>query len=124
MKRLAYQGRQDGYQIEAGGCKMIAMADIDPRIVHVSQGSGLNLFKLFERQMGKTGEDEWRLNGEHRVWYSPEDLVESYIPDNDPVELESLTPDEICFRVVLKPEGEKSHTMRVAIKGCGFKVVN
>jgi len=104
MRRLAYQGRQDCYQIEVGGCKMIATADFGTRIVHLSQGNCWNLFKLFERQMGKTGEDEWRLNGEHGVWYATEDLVDSYIPDNDPVEVESLSPDEICFRVVLKPE--------------------
>ena len=48
MKRLAYQGWQDCYQIETDNCKMIATADIGPRIVHLSRGNGENLLKLLE----------------------------------------------------------------------------
>ncbi len=59
MKRLAYKGWQNCYQIENGDCKMIATADIGPRIVHLSRGDGENLLKLFENQMvrpeGMTG---------------------------------------------------------------------
>ena len=124
MKRLAYQGWQDCYQIDSGDCRMIATAEIGPRIVHLSRGNGENLLKLFEGQIGKTGGNEWRLYGGHRVWYAPEDLVESYIPDNNPVEVEFLSPDEICLKVALLPEVEKSLIMRVATKGEGFELVN
>lgn len=124
MERLAYQGWQDCYQIESGDCRMIATADIGPRIVHLSRGKGENLLKLFAGQIGKTGGDEWRVYGGHRLWYAPEDLVESYIPDNHPVEVEVVSPEEICFRVALKPEIEKSLTMRVATNGQGFELDN
>ncbi len=124
MKRLAYQGWQNCYQIESGDCRMIATADIGPRIVHLGRGDGENLLKLFEDQIGKTGGEDWRLVGGHRVWYAPEDPVESYIPDNNPVEVEYLSPEEICFKVRLKPEVEKSLIMRVATKGGGFELVN
>lgn len=124
MKRLAYQGWQNCYQIESGDCRMIATADIGPRIVHLGRGDGENLLKLFEDQIGKTGGEDWRLVGGHRIWYAPEDPVESYIPDNNPVEVECLSPEEICFKVRLKPEVEKSLIMRVATKGKGFELVN
>ena len=124
MKRLAYQGWQDCYQIESGDCRIIATANIGPRIVHLSRGNGENLLKLFEDQIGKTGGNQWHLYGGHRVWYAPEDLVESYIPDNDPVEVELLSPEEICFRVALLPEVQKSIIMRVATDGDGFELVN
>ena len=124
MKRLAYQGWQNCFQIESGDCRMIATADIGPRIVHLSRGNGENLLKLFDGQVGKTGGVDWRLVGGHRVWYAPEDLVESYIPDNNAVEVELLTPEEVCFKVSLLPEVEKSLTMRVATNDGGFELVN
>ncbi len=124
MKRLAYKGWQNCYQIESGESRMIASADIGPRIVHLSRGNGENLLKLFEEQIGKIGGNEWRLVGGHRVWYAPEDPVMSYIPDNDAVEVEVQSDDAICFKVSLAPEVEKSITMRVATKGLGFEIVN
>ena len=124
MERLAYKGWQNCYQIESGDCKMIATADVGPRIVHLSRGTGENLLKLFENQIGKTGGDEWRLVGGHRIWYAPEDPVRSYIPDNDAVGVEISANDDICFKVSLTPDIEKSITMRVATKVKGFEIVN
>ncbi len=124
MKRLAYKGWQNCYQIENGDCKMIATADIGPRIVHLSRGDGENLLKLFENQIGKTGGNDWRLYGGHRVWHAPEDPVKSYIPDNDAVDVEILSENALCLKVKLTPEIEKSIIMRVAIEGQGFELVN
>ena len=124
MKRLAYKGWQDCYQIESGDCKMIAAADIGPRIVHLSRGKGDNLLKLFEKQIGKSGGNEWRLYGGHRVWYAPEDPVLSYIPDNDAVEVEVIAENELSLKVRLVPEVEKSITMRIATNGLGFELEN
>lgn len=124
MKQLAYQGWQDCYEIETGDCRMIATGDIGPRIVHLSRGNGENLLKLFEDQTGKTGGEDWRLVGGHRVWYAPEDPVLSYVPDNDPIDVEVISPEEIRFKVCLTPEVEKSLIMRVATNGNGFELVN
>lgn len=124
MKRLAYKGWQNCYQIESGDCQMIASADIGPRIVHLSRGDGGNLLKLFENQIGKTGGDEWRMYGGHRIWHAPEDLMKSYIPDNAAVGVEILADEAICFKVSLTPDIEKSLTMRVATTGQGFELVN
>lgn len=124
MKQLAYLGWENCYQIESGDCKMIATADIGPRIIDLSRGNGANLLKLFESQIGKVGGEDYRLVGGHRVWYAPEDLVESYIPDNDPVSVQIISPDEIRFTVTLTPDVEKSLTMRVATNDDGFELVN
>ena len=124
MKQLEYQGWKNCYEIESGDCRMIATADIGPRIVHLSRGNGENLLKLFEDQIGKVGGDDWRLVGGHRVWYAPEDPLTSYIPDNDAVGVEVISSDEICFKVSLVPEVEKSLVMRVATNANKFELVN
>jgi hypothetical protein len=46
---------------------------------------GQNLFKEFKDQLGKTGGDEWRSYGGHRLWHAPEDARRTYWPDNSPV---------------------------------------
>ena len=38
--------------------------------------------------MGKTGGDEWRIYGGHRLWHAPEDEPRTYWPDNKPVNVE------------------------------------
>lgn len=124
MKQLAYKGWRDCYQIESGDCKMIATADIGPRVVDLRRGNGENLLKLFEGQVGKVGGEDFRLVGGHRVWYAPEDLVESYIPDNDSVDVEIVSSEEVRFRVSLKPNVEKTLIMRVATNKDGFELVN
>jgi len=124
MKQLEYQGWKNCYEIESGDCRMIATADIGPRIVHLSRGNGENLLKLFEDQIGKVGGDDWRLVGGHRVWYAPEDPLTSYIPDNDAVGVEVISSDEICFKVSLVPEVEKSLIMRVATNTNEFEIIN
>ena len=64
-------------------------ADVGPRVIYlaVPPGGG-NLFKNFEDQMGKCGEDRWMIRGGSRIWIGPEDRVASYAPDNAPVAVE------------------------------------
>jgi hypothetical protein len=45
-----------------------------------------NLFKEVEEHMGKTGGDEWRSYGGHRLWHAPEASPRTYAPDNTPVQ--------------------------------------
>ena len=61
MKQLAYKGWRDCYQIESGDCKMIATADIGPRVVDLRRGNGENLLKLFEGQVGKVGGEDFQI---------------------------------------------------------------
>jgi hypothetical protein len=49
---------------------------------------GQNLFKEFSSQLGKSGEAEWQPRGGHRIWLAPEDPVNTYAPDNVPVEIQ------------------------------------
>lgn len=124
MKHLSYRGWKNCYQLEAGDCTMIATADVGPRIVHLSKGDRPNLLKLFDDQVGKSGGNEWRVYGGHRLWSAPEDPVTSYIPDNWPTEVESVFEGEVSLRVSLTADLEKSLIMRVANKSDSFTIIN
>jgi len=56
-------------------------------VIRLATKGGTNLFKEFKEQMGKTGGDEWRIYGGHRLWHAPEAKPRSYQPDNEPVDV-------------------------------------
>ena len=39
----------------------------------------------YKDQVGKTGGDEWRIYGGHRLWHAPEHAVRTYSLDNSPI---------------------------------------
>lgn len=80
-----------------GGVKVLVTLDVGPRIIYFGTEDFNFLNEDIARNVDKGGEyfDEnfgkgtkWYLYGGHRVWKSPEDL-ETYTPDNFPVEYEA-----------------------------------
>jgi hypothetical protein len=65
--------------------ELIITTDVGPRIVRLGFINDQNFFYLAPDQFGKTGGNEWRIYGGHRLWLAPEQIDLSYYPDNDPV---------------------------------------
>lgn len=61
--------------------KMIVIADVGPRIMHVSVEGSPNLMYEEPENLGKTGGDEFRMYGGHRFWIAPEN-ERTTLPDN------------------------------------------
>jgi hypothetical protein len=76
------------------GCVRIFNRDIDlivttavgPRIIRCGFVNGPNLFYVSEDDKGKSGGEDWRIYGGHRLWHAPEVMPRTYFPDNFPVE--------------------------------------
>ncbi|MBI5305423.1 MAG: hypothetical protein HY868_25060 [Chloroflexi bacterium] len=68
----------------------IATLDVGPRIIRFGFVGEANEFKEYADQLGKTGGDEWRIYGGHRLWHAPEVLPRTYAPDNSPIKFETL----------------------------------
>ncbi len=90
IEKIEYQGWPNCYRLTNGLVELVATADIGPRIIHFSTLNGANLFKVYQEQAGKTGGDDWRIYGGHRLWHAPEAQPRTYEPDNDPVHVERL----------------------------------
>lgn len=65
--------------------ELIVTTDIGPRIVKFGFINGQNFFYLVPEHAGKTGGDDWKIYGGHRLWHAPEEKPRSYNPDNDKV---------------------------------------
>ena len=87
VKSTSFAG-WDCVKVSNGLMELIVPEEIGPRIVKFGFIDEKNEFALKEDQKGKTGGDEWRLYGGHRLWHSPEHETRTYIPDNEPVDIE------------------------------------
>lgn len=76
--------------------ELIVTLDVGPRILRFGFIGGPNEFCEYEEWWGKTGGDEWRNYGGHRLWHAPEVRPRTYAPDNEPVTLRK-TPEGVVF---------------------------
>jgi hypothetical protein len=71
--------------------ELVLPVSYGPRIARYASPSGPNLLAEVSPhvQRVKTGfGDDWHIYGGHRLWTAPEHAVDSYYPDNAPVEVE------------------------------------
>jgi hypothetical protein len=88
IQKVNFKGYANSWQVSNGDVEVVVTGDIGPRIMRYGFPGGQNFFKVFEEQMGKTGEPAWQPRGGHRVWIAPEDPVKSYAPDNEAVQID------------------------------------
>lgn len=85
QEKVQYGGWPNCIRLTNGKVELILTTDVGPRIIRFGFVGGQNLFKEFKDQLGKTGGEEWRSYGGHRLWHAPEDSKRTYWPDNSPV---------------------------------------
>src|SRR3954464_4830767 len=82
IEKTAWGGWPNCYRISNGEVEVIITSDIGPRGMRYAFVGGQNLFKVYEDQLGQSGEPVWRHRGGHRVWIAPEQMPRTYAPDN------------------------------------------
>jgi len=87
-EKINYSGWPNCIRLFNDEIELVVTTDIGPRIARVGFINKQNLFYLEPEQCGKTGGDEWRIYGGHRLWLAPEAMPQSYSPDNEKVEFE------------------------------------
>jgi hypothetical protein len=102
----SYQNFGAAVHVTNGVIELYATTDRGPRIIHLSMCGGENLFWTdaggeavthvdgLDLAFGKG--DDYHIIGGHRLWSSPEHVLNSYYPDGDPVEA-SVTPQGVVL---------------------------
>ncbi|MBN1965099.1 MAG: hypothetical protein JW910_10650 [Anaerolineae bacterium] len=89
IEKIAWGGWQNCYRLSNDVVEVIVTADVGPRVISYRLlDGGKNVLNVKEDTLGKTGGDEWRIYGGHRLWHAPEHPVRTYVPDNGPVAIE------------------------------------
>ncbi len=68
--KSAYKGWQNCYRMTNGQIELIATTDVGPRIIRFAFVGEDNIFGENPDQVGKTGGEEWRIYGGHRLWHA------------------------------------------------------
>jgi hypothetical protein len=82
VEKTEYKGWRNCYRVSNGEIELIVTGDVGPRIIRLGFVGGQNLFKEYEEQLGKSGEEKFQLRGGSRVWKAPEDPIATWAPDN------------------------------------------
>jgi hypothetical protein len=85
MEKVSYAGWPNCIKLSNGRIELIATTEVGPRIMRFGFVGGQNLLNEYKDQIGKTGGDEWRIYGGHRLWHAPEHAVRTYSLDNSPI---------------------------------------
>ena len=88
ISKISYGGWPNCYELSNGVVNLVVTTDIGPRIIRFGFVGERNEFKEYAAMLGKTGGDEWRAYGGHRLWHAPESVPRTYYGDNLPVRLE------------------------------------
>ena len=86
MEIVSYGGWNRCARIQAGDAELIVTLEVGPRIIRYGFVGGPNMLVEYAKDMGKTGGDEYRSYGGHRLWIAPEEDPKTLHPDNEPVE--------------------------------------
>jgi hypothetical protein len=125
IEKINYQGWANSWRMINGEVELVVTGDVGPRVMRYGFAGGQNFFKEFAGQMGKTGEATWQPRGGHRVWIAPEDIVKSYAPDNDPVEIAVLGDEIVCTGAVEGLTGiQKKINVSMSPSGTGVELIH
>ena len=88
METIEVNGWKNCIRLENLLVDLVVATEIGPRIIRYGYLEEENEFYENPADLGKTGGQEWRLYGGHRLWHAPEAVGRTAVPDNDPVEFE------------------------------------
>jgi hypothetical protein len=92
---VEFKGWKNNLRLANAEAELIVTLDVGPRVISYRPAGGVNVFKEYADQIGKSGEADWQMRGGHRLWAGPEDLTRTYAPDNSPVAHKLLSPGAV-----------------------------
>jgi hypothetical protein len=126
MEKREYKGWRNNLWLSNGAVELIVTLDVGPRIISYRFAKGKNVFAEYPKELGGTGEKEWKIRGGHRLWVAPEDLTRTYAPDNSLVAYREEGGGKVRF--IPEPETEygiqKEVVVQLAPAGSHVKVVH
>jgi hypothetical protein len=91
LEKINFHGWSNCYRLSNKEIELVVTTDVGPRVSAWGFKGGTNEFAEYLAEHGKTGGDNWRIFGGHRLWHAPESIPRTYYPDNFPIKLEEHT---------------------------------
>ncbi|MEP6923804.1 MAG: hypothetical protein ABI954_05025, partial [Pyrinomonadaceae bacterium] len=85
-QKISYMNLPNCLRLSNNDVELIVTTDVGPRILRYALGaSGENILGEHPDAAVQTRLGEWKPYGGHRLWIAPENMPNSYVPDNSPV---------------------------------------
>ncbi len=120
MKKIEYLNLPNCIRLTNGEVEIIVTTDVGPRIISYNFVGGENILGEHPNAQVETALGEFKPYGGHRLWIAPENMPNSYAPDNAPIEyqfdeaqnsilllqpLETVTKTQKKITVTLEEQG-------------------
>jgi hypothetical protein len=137
VEKIQYRNLPNCIRLTNGEIEVVVTTDVGPRIIGYSFVGGENILGWHEEAKVETRLGEFKPYGGHRLWIAPENMPNSYAPDNVPVEyffdesknsirltqpVESVTQTQKEIIVTLSKTGS-SVSINHKITNCGAKTI-
>ena len=88
IEEIAYKHFGRCYRLGNDQVDLLVTSEFGPRIIRFGFIGAENEFAEVDFSLAIPGHGTWRLHGGHRFWHAPEDMIRTYIPDDEPVRVE------------------------------------
>lgn len=86
MEKIQFLDFQNCIRLTNGEIEIVVTIDFGPRIIAYNFVGGENVLGVHADAKVETALGEFKPYGGHRLWIAPENMPNTYAPDNDPVE--------------------------------------
>ncbi|MDQ3063064.1 MAG: DUF4380 domain-containing protein, partial [Acidobacteriota bacterium] len=125
MKKIQFLDFQNCIRLNNGEIEVVVSTDFGPRIVAYNLVGGENVLGIHADAKVETALGKFKPYGGHRLWIAPENMPNSYAPDNAPVEY-FFNEQNNSIRLVQPPEPitqtQKEITVTLDGQGSGVAV--
>ena len=123
--KTEYLGLPNCLQLTNETIELVVTTDVGPRIIKYALAGGENILGEHPHATVQTPLGEWKPYGGHRLWVAPENMPNSYAPDNSAVEY-FLNEEQNSIRLVSPVEAatniQKEIEIRLAEKGSEIEI--
>ena len=125
MEELEYQNFPNCIRFSNREIEIVVTTDIGPRILHYAFLNDENILGIHPEAKVETALGVWKPYGGHRLWIAPENMPNSYAPDDAPIEYKyDETKNSIHLVQPIEPvtETQKEITVTLDAQGSGVSI--
>lgn len=122
LEKKSHQNFQNNIRLSNDIIEVTSTTDVGPRIIKYSFVDGENILGEHFEVTVKTELGEWKPYGGHRLWIAPENMPNSYSPDNIPIKYERLNNLSIRLIQPFEPVTQTQKEITITLENTGSKV--
>ena len=123
-KKDTFEGWKNCLEVSSGNFKLVVATEIGPRILGAFFEDSDNLFYIYPKTAGRTGDKKWNNYGGHRLWHSPEEKPRTYTIENSKVDVRERGNSIVLHKGPDSLAGIEKTIEIIPFKNDSFKIIH